>query len=216
MKKMVLLLSAVLAFCLFAVMGYFLAARADALARLPISNQIASLDRQNNLVLIHVDQLSTGEPVLQSVWVTIRFRSENQTSLTFVQLYPNTDNAKDGEALGKAFGIDKDGKPVALFLKRLEEQGIHSSGYLLVDDAGMQQAAAWVKQSAQKVNTSGDGQILEAGCAVLATANANVPAFDWGIFAGHLRTDLAFDSILEEWDQLTSNNPPLRCELATN
>jgi hypothetical protein len=41
-------------------------------------------------------------------------------------------------------------------------------------------------------------------------------AFDWTTFASHLNTNLAFDEILNEWDRLAANTPPLRCELASH
>jgi hypothetical protein len=217
MKKTALLLSAMLAFTIFAFAGFLLAVRADSLARLPVNSSITALERQNNLVLVHVENIDSHQPVLRSVWVAIRFRSESQTVLTFVRLYPATDDPKAGQKLADAFGLTNTGAPAPVFFRQLNEQGIQSSGYMLVDDSGMQQVAGWIRLSAPKVNTSGDDQILQSGCAALAaSSSASLAAFDWTTFAGHLNTDLAFDEILNEWDQLITTGQSLRCELATH
>ncbi len=217
LKKTTLLLAAMLAFSIFAFAGFLLAARADSLARLPISSNPGASDRQNNLVLVHLERLDARQPVLRSIWVAIRFRSESQTALTFVRLYPSSDDPKAGEKLAEAFGLTNTGAPAPIFLRRLTEQGILYSGYLLVDDSGMEQVAGWIRTGSPKVNTSGDAQILQAGCAALAVStDVEIPAFDWTTFAGHLNTNLAFDEILNEWDRLTTNAPPLRCELASH
>ena len=216
MKKTTLLLSAMLAFTIFAFAGFLLAVRANSLARLPINSSITALDRQNNLVLVHVENIDSHQPVLRSVWVAIRFRSESQTALTFVRLYPSSDDPQSGQKLADAFGLTNTGAPAPVFFRQLNQQGIQFSGYMLVDDSGMDQIAGWIRQNATKVNVSGDAQILQSGCATLAaSSSASLLAFDWTTFAGHLNTDLAFDEILNEWDQLTTTGPSLRCELAT-
>ena len=216
MKKITLLLSAMLAFTLFAFIGYLMAARADSMARLPISAGAGPSEQQNNLVLVHVERLDARQPILRSVWVAIRFRSESQTALTFVRLYPNTDDPQTGEKLAQAFGLTNTGAPAPVFLRKLGELGVQFAGYMLVDDSGMQQVAGWIRQSTPKVNTSGDAQILQSGCAALATSpSAGLPVFDWTTFATHFNTDLAFDEILNEWERLTSGGPALRCELAS-
>jgi hypothetical protein len=217
MKKTTLLLSALLAFTFFAFAGFLMAARADNLARLPVNSKALGQERQTNLVLVQVDRLDTRQPTLKAVWVAIRFRSENQTALTFVRLYPNTDNPKTGEKLASAFGLTNTGAPAPIFLRSLTSEGIHFAGYLLVDEEGMQQVGGWIREIAPKANTSGDAQILQGGCAALtAASNAVLPAFDWPSFSTHLNTDLAFDEILVEWGRLVKANPPLRCELASS
>ncbi len=215
MKKTSLLLCALLAFMLFTVAGFLMAARAETLARLPVNIRAIAGERQNNLVLIHVDNLASRQPALRSVWVAIRFHSESQTSLTFVQLYPNTDDPRAGEKLAADFGLTNTAAPAPVFLRRLSGEGIKFSGYLLVDDNGMAQVGEWIRQTSPKANVSGDTQILQAGCAALTAAQgAPLPTFDWPGFSAHLNTDLAFDDILVEWGRLLAADPPLRCELA--
>lgn len=216
MKKTTLLLSALLAFILFAFVGFILAVRADSLARLPVASRAALQDRQNNLVLLHIDDLNSRHPVVRSTWVALRLRSENQTALTFVRLYPNADDPRRGEKLASAFGLTNNGDPAPLFLRRLEEEGIGFSGYLLVDDSGMEQISGWVRQSDPKANLSGDAQLLQSGCLVITSAgDSGLPPFNWSAFSPHMNTDLAFDEIMSEWNHLTAAESPLRCELAT-
>lgn len=216
MKKTTLLLAALLTFMVFAFAGFLLAVRADSLARLPLARRIALQDRQNNLVLIQVSDLEAQQPALRSIWVALRFRSDNQTALTFIRLYPNTDDLKSGEKLADAFGLTNTNEPAPVFMRALEASGVRFSGYLLVDDTGMEQVAAWVRQVSPKANTSGDAQLLESGCLALNTANsATLPPFDWASFSGHLNTNLAFDDIMVEWNRLTTPQSPLRCELAS-
>ncbi len=216
MKKTTLLLSALLAFTVFAFAGFLLAVRADNLARLPIAHRIALQDRQNNLVLIQVSSLESRQPELRSIWVVLRFLSDDQTALTFVRLYPNTDDAKSAEKLAATFGLTNTGQPAPVFLREVEAKGVRFSGYLLVDDDAMRQVAAWVREASPKANTSGDAQVLESGCLTLNTAGGGVlPPFDWASFSGHLNTNLAFDDIMVEWNRLTSSQLPLRCELAS-
>lgn len=215
MKKISLLLSALLAFMVFAFAGFMMAARAETLARLPINIRSAAVERQNNLILVHIDSFDIRQPVLRSVWVAIRFHSENQTALTFVRLYPNTDDPKAGQKLVQSFGLTNTAAPAPVFLRHLSDQGIQFSGYVLVDDQGMQQVGEWIRETAPKANISGDDQVLQASCAALTSAqSAPLPSFNWPAFSAHLNTNLAFDEILVEWDRLVTADPPLRCELA--
>ena len=215
MKKTSLLLSALLAFTVFAFAGFLMAARAETLARLPISARSGALERQNNLVLVHIDSLTTRQPALRSVWVAIRFHSDNQTALTFVRLYPNTDDPNAGEKLAASFGLTNTAAPAPVFLRHLTDAGIKFSGYMLVDDQGMQQVGEWIRKAAPKANVSGDAQMLQTSCAALTSAQGTpLPSFNWPAFSSHLNTDLAFDEILVEWDRLVTANPTLRCELA--
>lgn len=215
MKRTVLWGLAGLTFLVFALIGFLLAYRADSLSRLPLARRIALQDRQNNLLLIRVDDLRSQQPVLRSVWVILRFRSESQTALTFLRLFPDADVPQRGERVSQAFGLTNRGEPAPGFLRKLEEQGVKTSAFFVVDDEGMGQVGAWVRNAFGKVNTSEDAEILQWGCAVFSSEpRMNLPEFNWLTFAEHLQTNLAFDDLMAEWSSLISSSSPLRCELA--
>lgn len=216
MKRTILWGSAGLSFLAFALIGFLLAYRADSLSRLPLARRIALQERQNNLLLVHVDDLKSQQPVLRSVWVILRYRSESQTALTFLRLYPDSDVPQRGQKISQAFGLTNRGEPAPGFLRRLEEQGVKTSAFFVVDDEGMGQVGAWVQSTFGKVNTSEDADILQWGCAVLnSEPKMSLPDFNWLTFTEHLQTNLAFDDLMAEWSGLISSHSPLRCELAS-
>lgn len=216
MKRTVLWGSAGLTFLLFVLIGFLLAYRADSLSRLPLARRIALQDRQNNLLLIHVDDLRSQQPALRSVWVILRFRSESQTALTFLRLFPDPDVPQRGQKVSQAFGLTNQGEPAPGFLRKLEEQGVKTSAFFVVDDEGMGQIGTWVRSAFEKIDASDDAEILQWGCAVFSSEpKMNLPDFNWLTFAEHLQTNLAFDDLMAEWSGLISSHSPLRCELAS-
>lgn len=217
MKYATLILSALVSFVLFAFGGFLMAARAETQARLPVSPKTALLrEQQTNIVLIQVDDLQAQQPQLRSVWMALRFHSENQTVLTFVRLYPNSDDPQRGQELKDSFGLTNTDAPAPVFLRKATGDNRSTSGYLMTDDAGLEQVTAWVRQTALKANTSGDSQILQASCSALLNAQTvPLPSFDYQAFAAHLNTNLAYDQLLAEWQQLTQADPPLRCEMVS-
>jgi hypothetical protein len=216
MKRNVFWGSAGLTFLVFALIGFLLAYRADSLSRLPLARRIALQDRQNNLLLIHVDDLRSQQPVLRSVWVILRYRSESQTALTFLRLFPDADVPQRGQKVSQAFSLTNQGEPAPGFLRKLEEQGVKTSAFFVVDDEGMDQIGVWVQGALGKVNTSDDAEILQWGCAVFSSeSKMSLPDFNWLTFAEHLQTNLAFDDLMAEWSSLITSLSPLRCELAS-
>src|SRR5512141_2532104 len=106
MKKFVFAITILLAFCLFSYLGYQIAAHSDNADQLPSHEPGKQINaRQMNFVLLHVGQIDPSGPALRSVWLAIRFHSDNQTVLTFSPLYPNAGN----DALGNHFGLSPRG-----------------------------------------------------------------------------------------------------------
>lgn len=216
MKRTVLWGSAGLTFLVFVLIGFLLAYRADSLSRLPLARRIALQDRQNNLLLIHVDDLGVGQPVLRSVWVILRYRSESQTALTFLRLFPDPDVPQRGQKVSQAFALTNQGAPAPGFLRKMEEQGVKTSAFFVVDDEGMDQIGAWIQGTLGKFNASDDEEILQGGCAVVGSESTeSLPEFNWLTFSEHLHTNLAFDDLMAEWSSLMTSPSPLRCELAS-
>ncbi len=211
-----------LIFCIFTFLGFRTANLTSTLAR---SDQAAKQNARNNrVILIQVDNLEAERPVLKSVWVGMLFKSENQSVLSFVPIYPAAGDQPATDALARSFKLDRTGKPVAAFWRRLASLDIEKDGYILADDYALQEIAGWINRQGSliydapsNINSTTPGEwFLKLGCGSIGKAGGNITEYAWSSLGDHIQTDLTGEALNIEWKKLVTSGQPLKCELVCN
>ena len=223
MRKTTSILLTILTFGLAIATGYFLASlTADKTGPTPPSSETTETPpaKQNNLLVIQVDDLSLDQPNLKAVWLASYFISANQSVLTFTSLFPSTDASIAGN-YSTTFAIKPDGTLSRRFLTAVSAANITSDGYLVIDSAGSTLVETWLKAQGVPIFTSASSAqtLIENTCGYLnakgTLATDNTTRFDWEQFDAHFHTDLSLDKLLASWDSLFENTHLVRCELIT-
>lgn len=117
------------------------------------------LPRQNNILLIGVNNLDVAYPRLESTWLILYMTQTPH--LTLMPIYPENpsqdENAEPpGTDLAKLFQSDPDGLPGPDFFTELKTRGLWWSGYIIVDRQALNEVIDLVGRLAEQ---SGEGEL---------------------------------------------------------
>lgn len=146
MKKIVFFLVIVI-FIVSAVLGFQAAEKwsSGRSGQSQPSQDIQLSSTQKNYLLVHVTDLSSGNPQLISVWGMMVFYSQ-PPQVMLLPLYPSYDDAASA-ALGTSFKLDAYGKVSSRFINEVEKRfDLVTTGYIAVDNAGLSLFNQWLTQ----------------------------------------------------------------------
>ena len=203
----------------------------------------ANPPRQNNILLLGVDDLQATQPRLEAAWLVMYITQTPH--FTIMPIYPGIP-AEDGKAtksdgqLAKLFRSDPVGIPGPGFFSELKDRGLWWSGYFIVDHlalasvieivqetTGSEELSANPGQSLLKVPLAwkdpagarlGQIQVAQAFCEEAALLNANdIGAIDhlFLLFPDHILSDIPREQAAAEMVGMLVHNSPLSCEFPT-
>lgn len=188
---------------------------------------------QQNLALLHVDDLTSPTPSLISVWVVFMLPG-TPPGVIFKPLYPQFTNAASTPPsslpsdLGALFSLNPDGFPSEPFWQGVSQYDVGVTGMVMVDNEAYTSLVQWV------TNTPVEFQPIipispETSAFVLAqekTAFQNLCGAltmppeqrsfkpEWkNLIPTHMRTDFSFDDLIVIWDTITTSPVAPICEI---
>jgi hypothetical protein len=174
---------------------------------------------QHNIVIIHVDSLQADSPILVSIWGTILYFPEPKIILQ--PLFPLSDE-QDSSVLSN-FALTAGKEPVSAFLKKINQiTQIQWDNYVIVDHNAFALLHSAISQYNGAAVTDPAASILlvESNffnqlCTLISEQGKDfLKDFTWSeMIPTHMRTNLAIDIALVNWEKLTSANLPVRCEV---
>jgi hypothetical protein len=187
-----------------------------------------SLDvQQQNFILIHLDDLSSKDPQLVSVWAVF-FYPSNPPSITLKELYPHTIPNQEDEQVKSSFSITENKELGSKFRKQLDTYQFPWSGYLIVDHQAVKYLNDWLQiqtmplslQQAVEIPgayvlTDDENQWFNQVCGQLQTLDlqttGNIP---WAeMIPDHYHSNIIFDQMALIWDSLARSEIPPHCEV---
>ena len=229
MKKAYLLIALVL-FIVFAYFGFKAASNLDANSSVDTPDTLDLAGKQQNFLIVHVDDLSKNRPQLISVWaVFIVFNTTPQ--LMFVPLYPAADEIS--KPLENAFAGSKKSSLDPRFEDEIDDQfDISTSGYLLVDNSSVSSFRKWLTGKDETISTTPprtpdenhlvlyNGQeYFQALCSDFSNSGARsfFNSIKWSqILPEHFSTNLSFETFTLAQDLLKSSGKIAQCNVLSN
>ena len=89
---------------------------------------------QRTILIILVDNLSTGEACLEGLWLVGKLPSTPQ--LVFFPIYPATPD-DDADEWSGIFSLDGEGRPSGSFVENLRTRNIHWDNYVAIDHTAL-------------------------------------------------------------------------------
>jgi hypothetical protein len=184
--------------------------------------------KQQNFIIIHVDDLSAETPKLVSVWAVFFYPSESP-SLTFKELYPHhpTPNQLD-EKFAATFMLSEKGQISNKLIKQLDAYQFQWSGYVLIDHQAINYISKWLQ--IQNIPISLQQAIQIPGATVMPEdeiewynqvcsqiewldlqTTKNIPWSD--MIPLHMHSTMLFDQLVTIWDYLARSDIPPHCEV---
>lgn len=223
MKNLVIILIALLVFfgCLW--VGFQAAGEVLPVGKNTPLAPVASNDRQQNIFLIHVDQLKSGQPRLISTWILFLYYSD-APSMTFKPIYEQDGSVPHPAPLNALFSVGEDGSPSPQFLKALRDNAssLPIEGYIILDDQALASIVAHFPGDGPspepfQVVTPTEHQAIEQMCGYFPRAPSRTTKgvdLPWNeIIPDHFRTDINFTSFMSNWGRLTRAPQPPHCEI---
>lgn len=186
---------------------------------------------QSTILILHSDKTSTPHPQLRSIWLLTYFA--NTAQLNLIPIYPSTAEsaASINQTIFSAFGLakaDRSLAPAPLLIQTLEEQNYRWSGYIILDDAAVQDIFALARMnapSALSIPTSHTTppslyyqhvQAINNFCNATRSPNTRPDWTQIGTWSSeHFVTDLSIDALIADLQALTSQTGGLRCNFPT-
>lgn len=232
MKKIAIFLI-LLVFAAFAYLGFQAAStlRANsAIDGMPANAATALASTQQNVLLVHVDDLSAAKPKLISVWgVFVYYANNNQ--VMFIPLLPSYDSAVQNQMLTD-FSLDKSRHISTRFISRLQQKfNIKVTGVVMVDNAGLSilstqftgqtnPVVAAVPEGKDQIHlVLMNGQFFfQSICATVQSKNKDIyTALDWGQLApDHLVTTIPFETIMVDFQKVFGSSASNQCSVLSN
>jgi len=199
--------------------------------------------RQNNILLVGVDDLQAAKPKLEGAWL-VMYLTQNP-HFTLMPIYPGAP-AEDGKAtksdgiLAKLFQADPGGVPGPGFFSELKDRGLWWSGYFIVDRLAMVKIMVTIEQTTRSgelsENTSrslqdvppawkdpakavlGQIQIAQAVCRQASELNTDdIGEIDhlFLLFSDHVLSDIPREQAAAELVGMLVNSSEITCEFPT-
>ena len=190
------------------------------------STSINSSVQQENILLVHIDDLTSDDPRLVSVWAVF-FTPSNPPTLTMRELYPDLYDDQNVDEIKSLFSINSNGELDSKFIKKMDMYQIQWTGIMLVDHQAIAAFDDWldIKNPPQSVQQAIDipGALIQADdeldwfgmvCKQIQTLDLqDLPHMSWTeIIPKHMHSDLYFDELITIWDTLASSEIPPHCE----
>lgn len=182
--------------------------------------------KQGTVLLIHVDDLSTTQPRLISIWAVFVSLTD-QPSLIIKSIYPPAPQ-NDSNRIDAAFSLTPEGNLSPTFTEALKVFNFHWDNYVIYDHQALKMISDWITGSAVKetpsaVNISevpldmpeGERLAFENICKYLSassTERGQKPSWQQ-IIPNHMRSDLLFDDTMVNWERITLASPLPHCEV---
>ena len=215
-------------FLAFLLIGFGLAYLIRYRTMLPVASapSVSPLpaNSQQNLLLIHVDNLSNPRPNLISVWVVF-FAQHDQTFVSFKALYPDPLSPRPIIPVNVFFSLNEDGLPSEAFFKWVRDHDFDWKAHVLIDQDGLEYIADYMnnpeldfiiprnKDQLQAVWQQ-EAQIMDRICLQLQSNTPDGQKLEWdALIPQHLRTDLSFEDAILVWNQLHENRPSTQCQV---
>ncbi len=232
MKKVVFLLVIVI-FIVSAVLGFQAAARfSTAQSSQSQSNEGLPLpSAQTNYLLIHVNDLSSDQPQLVSLWGLFVFYS-NPPQVMLIPLFPTYDDALS-TTLESTFKISKERQISSRFITEIEKSyQINIAGYIAVDNIGLSLFNKWIigddtQVSAVTPRTDDEKQIVlnnshqffTTACAQFSRSGVKhfIDQIHWtDLLPSHFLTNFSFESLALAADYFISAGEIDQCTVLSN
>jgi hypothetical protein len=179
---------------------------------------------QQNILIIHMDDLDRPSPSLISVWVAT-YAAYERPFVTFKALYPDPLSSQRIIPLSIRFALNEDGAPTQSFLNWLRDQNLDWAAYVLIDQQGIIQLTDYLgsgdleriipRHRDQLLQVwEQEAQLMQHLCLRLQSKIPAKAEFPWkDMIPDHLRTDLTFEEAIVLWDQITAEKDALYCEV---
>lgn len=220
MRKLLIVIS-LLAFIACLVVGFFLAQQS--LESASLSSAPAALSRpaspfQQNILLIHVDQLSRDKPELVSIWGLIVYFPEPK--LIFQPIFPNP---LESQSTPPEFSLTATKAPDPKFLRQIARQTeMEWDNYLLYDHQALSLLVADLLEADSLTIEDPSAGVIAVESVYFAQLCQQFTALgesamleiDWrNLIPEHWRSNLAMDDALLNWQKLVLSGIPPRCEV---
>jgi hypothetical protein len=189
----------------------------------PASVTPLPVNSQQNLLVIHVDELGKPNPKLISVWAVF-FAQYDRTFVSFKALYPDPLAPRPILPVNIFFSMNAAGEPSDAFFKWVEDHHLEYSAYILIDQEGMKQIADGTnfagldliiprnKDQLQAVWQQ-EARLLDHLCTQFLPGEKKSD-IDWhALIPAHFRSDLSFENAILIWDQLQAVSTSPNCEV---
>lgn len=188
----------------------------------PEPTQIIESNNQVRLLVLMVDELSSDNPELLSVWSVVLYYPEPK-GIIFVPLSnPFTANYKN---IQKAFDLTESYDPDPELLKDLQKQfRTRWEGSVVLDKAAMSILVQWLtngnyspglqNMDIEQITEDNYFNNIQQICAFMRSSPANsLENLNWStLVPEHFRTNLPFDKVMATWQNLIGSSAPL-CDL---
>jgi hypothetical protein len=225
-KARIALFSAV--FLVFAIIGFGLAYY----FRFRLPTQVTAAPQQDllvensqqNLLVIHIDDLQDPDPNLISVWVVF-FVSHDRTYLSFKSLYPDPLSNHYAIQVDNRFSLNQEGMPGEDFLEWVQKQSPRWTAFLIIDQVGLDSIASYLNspELEQIVPRNHDqltavwqqeARLIDHLCQYMQLDTEKTTKFEWKqLIPEHIRSDLTIENALQVWDQIEIKNATPHCEV---
>jgi hypothetical protein len=178
---------------------------------------------QQNLLIIHVDELNKPNPTLISVWVVF-ISQYDQSFISFKSLYPDPLSPRPILPVTVIFSLNEEGKPSDVFLKWVSDHQLEWNAFVLIDQEGLAHISERVespgldriiprsKDQLQAVWQQ-EAQLMDHLCMQLQPRNKKTE-LNWNeLIPDHFRSDLSFEEAILIWSQLTTGGASPNCEV---
>lgn len=233
MKKIGIFLIAV-TFIIFLFIGYQLTSNLlPETAKQPQSAKTSGtiIPHQHNFILVHVTNLQDPQPKLVSIWSVFVFFNQ-PLSMTFVPLYPQNGLAPTSGGMGKSFSLNDQLQLTTAFKQSLQTYKFPFKGFILVDDQAISLFTHWLTEADPPYQSSDnlqsndlsaiitqEGQMISILCPYVNKPYSVQMStkIQWNqLIPTHFSTDLDFQTIVTDWEKLTSSDLPPDCEIVTD
>jgi hypothetical protein len=218
------------AFLVFAFLGYQAASNLktkSAVGSIPANAATALASTQQNILLIHVDDLTLSRPNLISVWGFFAYYA-NQNQVVFLPLLPSIDASVQSSMVEK-FSLDGTRQVSKDFITALQQQfNLKVTGVVVTDNVGLSFFASQLTgQSApvaavQPTNDDQKKQILmnaqfffQSICSLLQNKSGDTALnLDWQqLVPDHFSTSLPFETIMVDRQKLFGSSAVNQCSV---
>lgn len=189
---------------------------------------VSKQPEQQNILIIHVDDLQSGTPQLVSAW-TMFSVANNQHFITLKSLYPVSVPDPMLSQLSDTFALSSKNKPSKEFFNALKVYQIEWDGYILIDNQGILDLHRWlVGNPTVTLNDNPTPQtdlilqeetlLFNGICHGIIRAGLQPgDTVQWQtIFPQHLQTSLSTKELKAQWQRITELSAPPICNVYTN
>jgi hypothetical protein len=198
------------------------------------SNTIPENNKQQNLVLILIDNLGNPGYHLESVWLLLF--TPDYPDITLLMLYPSS--KEPYKNLADQFKLTPDGKLDVSFTDALHGFKFNFQGFILVDEEGLSQWIDWMKGIDIDGNTLNGANVLSytpkpwndldksitpqmtvatglCKKAILLPKDVNWFTLLGNILPGHMSTDLSLKDTVALWKSFLAQQEKAKCKILT-